>query len=301
MSTQTRARADGAAGEMTPRPFRVTRRHQETGDTWTLELAPLSDVPIIAAPGQFTMVYAFGVGEVPLSVTGCDPAMGDESVAGDDSVAAGTDSPLVHTVRAVGAVTEAICASRPGDVLGVRGPFGRGWPVGAAAGLDVVVVAGGLGLAPLRPVVRQILRRRADYGNVVVLVGTRTPADILYRRELAGWQDRTDLQALVTVDGARPGWDGRVGVVTTLLPHVRFDPARTVAFTCGPEIMMRLTARALVDAGVLADRIHLSMERNMHCGLGHCGRCQLGPLMLCLDGPVCGYDRLEPLLAVREL
>ncbi|MCK9930595.1 FAD/NAD(P)-binding protein [Frankia sp. Mgl5] len=288
MSTETRTRADGAAGEMTPRPFRVTRRRQETRDTWTLELEPLSGAPIGAEPGQFTMVYAFGVGEVPLSVAACpEPA--------------GTGGPLVHTVRAVGAVTAAICAARTGDVLGVRGPFGRGWPMSAAAGSDVVVVAGGLGLAPLRPVVRRILGRRDAYGEVVVLVGSRTPVDLLYRRELAGWQDRADLQALVTVDGGAPGWRGRVGLVTALLGDVRFDPARAVAFTCGPEIMMRLTARALVDVGVPADRVHLSVERNMHCGVGHCGRCQLGPLILCLDGPVRDYDRLGPLLAVREL
>lgn len=279
---------------MTPRPFRVTRRRQETRDTWTLELEPLSGAPIGAEPGQFTMVYAFGVGEVPLSVAGCPGPAGGDGPAGDDG-------PLVHTVRAVGAVTEAICAARPGDVLGVRGPFGRGWPLSAAAGSDVVVVAGGLGLAPLRPLIRRILRRRDDYGEVAVLVGSRTPADLLHRRELAGWQERADLQALVTVDGGEPGWRGRVGLVTALLRDVRFDPARAVAFTCGPEIMMRLTARALVDVGVPADRVHLSVERNMHCGLGHCGRCQLGPLILCLDGPVHGYDRLGPLLAVREL
>lgn len=273
---------------MTPRPFRVTRRRQETRDTWTLELEPLSGAPIGAEPGQFTMVYAFGVGEVPLSVAACpEPA--------------GAGGPLVHTVRAVGAVTAAICAARTGDVLGVRGPFGRGWPMSAAAGSDVVVVAGGLGLAPLRPVVRRILGRRDAYGEVVVLAGSRTPVDLLYRRELAGWQDRADLQALVTVDGGEPGWRGRVGLVTALLGDVRFDPARAVAFTCGPEIMMRMTARALVDVGVPADRVHLSVERNMHCGVGHCGRCQLGPLILCLDGPVRDYDRLGPLLAVREL
>ena len=290
MSTETRRGAEVAAGEMTPRPFRVTARDRETHDTWTLRLLPRSGPPIGNKPGQFTMVYVPGVGEVPLSVSA------DTAPGGPDR-----ERPLVHTVRAVGAVTEAICATRPGGVLGVRGPFGQGWPLESAVGADVLVIAGGLGLAPLRPLVQRILRRRRDFGEVAVLYGSRTPADILYRRELAAWGDRPDLQTLVTVDGAGPGWDGRVGVVTALVPSARFDPAGTVAFVCGPEIMMRLTARTLVDAGIPAGRIHLSMERNMHCGLGHCGRCQLGPLILCLDGPVVGYDRLDRLLAVREL
>jgi len=214
---------------------------------------------------------------------------------------------LVHTVRAVGAVTESICAARPGDVFGVRGPFGRGWPLDALptadaeASPDVVVIAGGLGLAPLRPVVHWLLRHRGAFGEAVILVGARTPDDIAYVDELAAWSARSDLRVLTTVDHAYAGWDGRVGVVTALLGQVSFAPARTVALTCGPEIMMRLTARALVDAGVPAGRIHLSMERNMHCGLAHCGRCQLGPVLLCRDGPVVGYDRVGPLLDVREL
>lgn len=296
MSTATRG--DDGAGVMAPRSFRVTHRHRETRDTWTVQLQPRSGAPVGAEPGQFMMVYAFGVGEVPLSVA-ADP--GYSHPAGAARGPGGAGAPLVHTVRAVGAVTEAICAARPDEVLGVRGPFGRGWPLRAAAGSDVLVIGGGLGLAPLRPVVQRILRRRDEFGEVAVLAGSRTPADVLFREELAGWRRRTDLQTLVTVDGAEPGWDGRVGLVTALLPSVRFDPGRTVAFICGPEIMMRMTARALVDAGVPAGRIHLSMERNMHCGVGHCGRCQLGPLILCLDGPVVGYDCLGPLLAVREL
>jgi len=292
MSTGTRpspevaATVGPAAGALTPRLFRVAGRAQQTHDTWTLRLVPGDGgAPLVAAPGQFTMLYAFGVGEVPLSVS---------------SGSSGA-TPLVHTVRAVGAVTEAICAAKPGDALGVRGPFGRGWPLDETLGRDVLLIAGGLGLAPLWPVIQWILRRRDDIGHVSVLVGSRTPADVLYRAELAHLAARPDIQAVVTVDAADPGWDGRVGVVTALLPQARFDPARTVAFSCGPEIMMRLTAQALVDAGVPAHRVHLSMERNMHCGVGHCGRCQLGPLLLCLDGPVCDYDRLGPLLRIREL
>lgn len=286
LSSSPAAPAAPVVAEMTPRPFRVVDRVRETPDTWTLRLVPDDGGPTIdAVPGQFTMVYAFGVGEVPVSV----------SAVPSDGV------PLTHTVRAVGAVTEAICAAKPGDVLGVRGPFGRGWPLDQAVGRDVLVIAGGLGLAPLWPVVHALARRDSAGRAAAVLVGGRTPADLPYRDELARLAAQTGLQVLVTVDRADPGWDGRVGVVTALLPDARFDPARTVAFLCGPEVMMRVTAAALTDAGVPAHRVHLSMERNMHCGIGHCGRCQLGPMLLCLHGPVCDYGRLSPLLTIREL
>jgi NAD(P)H-flavin reductase len=268
---------------MTPRPFRVVRRSQETHDTWTLELSPVAGEPIVAEPGQFTMLYVFGVGEVPISVSG---------------EAGGR---LVHTVRAVGAVTRALCAAEPGAVVGVRGPFGRGWPLDEAAGADVVVVAGGLGLAPLRPLVRRVLRHRVDHGEVVVLVGGRSPAEILYPGELERLRQLRDVQVDVTVDTAGPEWSGRVGLVTALLADARFDPAATVAYACGPEIMMRVVARALLDAGVPGRAVHLSMERSMHCGVGHCGHCQLGPTLICRDGPVYSYDDVGPLMAVREL
>jgi NAD(P)H-flavin reductase len=276
---------------MIPRPFRVARRRRETPDTWTVELEPASGPTLIAEPGQFTMVYAFGVGEVPLSVAGGGSGNGRESRRGR----------LTHTVRAVGAVTQALCATPPGAAVGVRGPFGRGWPLAEAVGADVVVVAGGLGLAPLRPLVRRMLARRADYGRLAVLVGARTPADVPYRRELARGRERPDVQAVATVDTAGPGWTGRVGVVTALLADARFDPASTVAFTCGPEVMMRFAAGALLERGVPAERVHLSLERRMLCGLGHCGACQLGPLLLCRDGPVHRYADVGRLLTVREL
>jgi NAD(P)H-flavin reductase len=268
---------------MAPRPFRVTRRRRETADTWTLELEPLSGGGLDVAPGQFTMLYAFGIGEAPISVS---------HTAGDL---------LVHTVRAVGAVTEAICSSKPGTVLGVRGPYGNAWPVAQAADSDVVVVAGGIGLAPLRPAITHVLGSRGQYGEVAVLYGSRTPADLLYRRELERWRGRLDVQVDVTVDSATRDWFGKVGVVTKLLVGARFDPASTIALVCGPEIMMRFAAQALLERGVPSDRIYLSMERNMRCGLGHCGHCQLGPTLICRDGPVYRYDWLEPLMEVREL
>jgi len=272
-----------APGAMAPRPFRVVRRGRETADTWTLELEAVAGAPLEVAPGQFTMLYAFGIGEVPISVSG--------DVGGQ----------LVHTVRSVGAVTRAVCASRPGAVLGVRGPFGNSWPVEAAAGNDVVIVAGGIGLAPLRPALYHVLAHRDRYGDVALLYGSRTPGDLLYRRELERWRGRFDLQVDVTVDRGLEGWRGNVGVVPKLVAGARFDPESAVAMICGPEIMMRFAAEALVEHGLPPERIYVSMERNMRCGLGHCGHCQLGPTLICRDGPVYRWDEIEPLMEVREL
>jgi anaerobic sulfite reductase subunit B len=270
-------------GAMVPRPFRVVRRRRETSDTWTLELEPVGGEPLDVRPGQFTMLYAFGIGEVPISVSG---------EAG---------GPLIHTVRDVGAVTKAICASRPGTVLGVRGPFGNAWPVDAAAGSDVVIVAGGIGLAPLRPAVYHVLSHRSDYGEVALLYGSRTPADLLYRRELERWRGRFDLQVDVTVDRGTGGWRGEVGVVPKLIGGARFDPDAAMAMVVGPEIMMRFAAEALLERGISADGIYLSMERDMQCGLGHCGHCQLGPTLICRDGPVYRWDEIAPFMEIREL
>jgi NAD(P)H-flavin reductase len=268
---------------MAPRPFRVVRSRRETADTWTLELEPVEGAPLDFAPGQFTMLYAFGIGEVPISICG-EPG-----------------GRLVHTVRAVGAVTEAICASKPGAVLGVRGPFGRGWPVDEALGLDVVVVAGGLGLPPLRPALYECLRRRQEYGDVVLLYGSRTPADLVYRREVERWRSRFDVEVDVIVDRGESGWRGNVGVVPKLIASARFDPAAALAMICGPEIMMRFAAEAFLDRGLPAERIWISMERDMKCGLGWCGHCQLGPTLICRDGPVYRWDEIAPLMEVREL
>ena len=270
------------AGPMTPRPFRVVSRQRETRDTWTLELEPVAGKPLESLPGQFTMLYAFGIGEAPISISGR------------------SGSRLVHTVRAVGAVSEAICAARPGVVLGVRGPFGNSWPLAEIAGDDLVIVAGGIGLAPLRGAVYAALDRRAQFQEVAVLYGSRTPTDLLFVRELDRWR-RAGLQVEVTVDSAGPDWSGKVGVVGKLVANARFDPDCATCLLCGPEVMMRYTALALLDRGVPAERIFVSMERNMRCALGHCGHCQLGPTMICRDGPVYPYQLAEQLIAVREL
>jgi NAD(P)H-flavin reductase len=234
------------------------------------------------APGQFVMVYVFGVGEVPISVSG----------------AVERAAPLVLTVRSVGAVTRALCASVPGSVLGVRGPFGNGWPP-APPGGDVVVLAGGIGLAPLRGVVLRALARRAEHGEVAVLYGARSPGDLLYRGELELWRESATVD--VTVDAAGPGWSGKVGVVPQLVATAPFDPAAAAAYVCGPEIMMRFGIAALLDRGIAPERIHVSLERNMRCGVGLCGHCQLGPTLICRDGPVYDHATASPWLGVREL
>jgi NAD(P)H-flavin reductase len=231
------------------------------------------------------MLYVFGIGEVPISISG-DPTR---------------PQPLVHTVRAVGTVTRAICALQRGAVLGVRGPFGSAWPMGAAVGKDVVLVAGGLGLAPLRPALYHVLAQRQQYGKVVLLYGTRTPEDLLYRRQLERWRARFDLEVLVTVDRATSAWGGSVGVVTKLITRAPFDPSETVAMLCGPEVMMRFTTMALQQRGVAEDHIFVSMERNMKCAIGLCGHCQFGPSFLCKDGPVLCYDRIKPWFGQREV
>jgi NAD(P)H-flavin reductase len=271
---------------MLPQPYTVRRRYKETQDTCTLELAP-ADGPGVAsfAAGQCNMLYVFGMGEVPISISG-DPMQ---------------PQPLVHTIRAVGAVSRAICTLRRGAVLGVRGPFGSAWPMAAAVGKDVVLVAGGLGLAPLRPALYHVLAQREQYGKVMLLYGTRAPEDLLYRRQLEHWRARLDLEVLVTVDRATSAWRGSVGVVTKLLDRAPFDAPETVAMLCGPEVMMRFTIMALQQRGVAADQIFVSMERNMKCAIGLCGHCQFGPTFLCKDGPVLCYDRIKPWFGTREV
>jgi anaerobic sulfite reductase subunit B len=272
------------AGALVPELYRVVARIPETADTWTLRLAPLGEA-VSPAPGQFDMLYAFGVGEVPIST----------------SAAPGPGGELTHTIRAVGPVTNALCAAEPGAVVGVRGPFGTTWPLDEAAGGDLVVVAGGIGLAPLRPAVHHALANRDAYGAVCLLVGARTPSDLLFAAELDEWSARSDLEVGVTVDSAAGGWNGRVGLVTRLIPGAGFEPAAATALVVGPELMIRFTVAALVERGVPKERIHVSLERNMQCGVGHCGHCQLGPLLVCRDGPVVRYDAVESLLEVREL
>jgi NAD(P)H-flavin reductase len=164
-----------------------------------------------------------------------------------------------------------------------------------------VIVAGGIGLAPLRPAIYEILRHRRQFGKVALLYGARTPDEILFRREIERWRSRLDLEVMVTVDRAAGGWLGSVGVVTTLIPRISFALEDTVAFICGPEIMMRFSARDLIDRGIPPAQVHVSMERNMKCGVGLCGHCQWGADFVCKDGPVYTYAEAETRLAIREV
>jgi NAD(P)H-flavin reductase len=274
-----------AVDPFVPQPYRIQRARRELRDVMTLELVPVTGERPGFQPGQFNMLYAFGVGEVAISMSG-DP---------------GEPGRYVHTVRNVGAISGAIARLGLDAMVGLRGPFGTAWPTQEAEGSDVIFVAGGLGLAPLRPAIYQVLAHRSRYGRVVVLYGTRNPTEILYRNEIERWRRRLDVDVMVTVDRADAKWRGNIGVVPKLIPHARFDPNNTVAMICGPEVMMRFTASALYEIGLSFDRIYLSMERNMKCAIGLCGHCQFGPSFICKDGPVMRYDRIVDILAVREI
>jgi len=271
---------------MVTRPYVISRVIRELRDTFSMELEVPSDRGGFQfQPGQFNMLYVYGAGEIPISISG-DPA---------------EPGVLVHTTRAVGAVTKAMRRLKAGDSLGIRGPFGVGWPVKEAEGYDVVLVTGGIGLAPLRPVIYHLLANREKYGKIVLLYGARTPEDILYKKSWAKWRSRFDLETHVTVDRATGKWRGNVGVVPGLIKRAPFDPTQCLAMVCGPEVMMRFTIYELQKRGVADDRIYISMERNMKCGLGLCGHCQLGPLFVCKDGPVFCYDRIKDIFYKREM
>ena len=271
---------------MLPQLYQVQRVKREIPDTFTLELEPANGGAIPPfATGQFNMLYVYGVGEIPISISG-DPLK---------------PGPLIHTTRAVGTVSRAMQDLKPADIIGVRGPFGSHWPVELAEGKDVVIVAGGIGLAPLRSVMYTIRAGREKYGRVVLLYGARTPADILYRRELAHWRAQLDLDVFVTVDRATGSWKGNTNVITRLIPRASFDPHNIIALVCGPEIMMRFTTIELEKQGVAREDIFISMERNMKCAIGLCGHCQYGPYFVCKDGPVFQYSRVQTLLTTREV
>jgi anaerobic sulfite reductase subunit B len=270
-------------GPMVPEPYIVRSRGRETADTWTIELEPRAGEMIDAEAGQFAMLTAYGVGEVPISFSG-----------------RGADGSLVHTIRDVGAVTAELCRIPRGGTIGVRGPFGTTWPLEEARGADVVVLAGGLGLAPLRPAVEGLLARRDSYGRLLLLYGARTPGDLLYPQQLEDWRAE-GLDVRMTVDAGTRSWLDRVGFVSALLDDVTVDFESAVALVCGPEVMMRVTVGALLQRGISAERTYVSLERSMSCGIGHCGHCQLGPILICRDGPVLTWDEVARWLAVREL
>jgi len=271
---------------MVPRLWNVRRRRQETSDTFTLVIEPPEEASDYRfAPGQFNMLWVHGVGEVPISISS-DP----------------TRPHLVeHTTRVVGAVTRAMSSFRRGDQIGVRGPFGTPWPIEESAGRDVVVIAGGIGLAPLRPAILRLLATRDRFRRFSVLFGARTPGDILFLKDLQAWSASFNIEVLVTVDRAEQGWHGNVGVVPALVRRAPFSGPETVAMICGPELMIRATVGELEHRGVERRNIHVSLERNMKCGVGLCGHCQLGSHFICRDGPVFPHSRVSKVLAEREL
>jgi NAD(P)H-flavin reductase len=264
---------------MVPTAYRVRDRRRETHDTVTLVLAPTAVPLAVPEPGQFMMVWSPGVGEVPVSVAGCSVE----------------SSELHFTVRAVGATSAALVAAAPGAVLGLRGPFGRAWTVPSPE-QGVVVVAGGLGLAPLRMLVERLLDQERS-GPVELVVGARNPAEIVYEDLLVGWGRRARVS--LSVDRPSRSWRGDVGLVTSALSRLELA-AGTRAAVCGPEIMMRLVAGDLLAAGLRADDIEVSLERSMACAVGHCGRCQLGPVLVCRDGAVMPWSSAAPLMEVRR-
>lgn len=270
---------------MTTTPVSVKKILWENDDTFTLTL-DMSAVPGFSfLPGQFNMLYVFGVGESAISISS-HPTR---------------SSTIEHTIHRVGTVTSALSQIRRGDVIGVRGPFGTSWPLDAARGKDVCIIAGGIGLAPLRPVIYSLLEERNAFGRIVILYGARSPLDLLYRVALEHWGDEQDVEVLVTVDRGDSSWKGHIGVVSSLLSYIKLDIANTIAYVCGPEIMMKYCIEELIQRGVDPQSIWMSMERNMKCGIGVCGHCQFGPTFICKDGPVFSLPHVRTLLERKEL
>lgn len=262
---------------MQPTPYRVVATAVESADVTTLTLVAVDAALPAALPGQFMTVWVFGVGEIPISVSRTGPA-----------------GEVLLTVRTVGRTSAAMVAASVGDVIGLRGPFGTAWPVAAAAGRDIVVMAGGLGIAPLRMAIDQLVAAQAQL--LTVILGTREPAQLLFGADVDRWR-AAGAHVHLTVDAADRTWNGAVGTATAMLQ--RLDVHHDVAFVCGPEMMMTSGARAAIALGAQPHDVWVSLERNMHCGIGHCGRCQLGPHLLCRDGAVVRWDTVEQLLEVR--
>ena len=272
---------------MIPLPVAIKRIAWETDDTFTILLDPQSmdGNAYTFQPGQFNMLYVFGKGESAISISS-DPAKA---------------ATIAHTIHRVGTVTSALSQMKRGDTIGMRGPFGSSWPLTAAKGLDVCVVAGGIGLAPLRPTLYTLFRRRKDYGRIILLYGARSPLDLLYRVELEQWSKLYDVDVLVTVDRGDSTWKGHIGVVTHLFNYLKLDTHATLAMVCGPEVMMYYTVHELLKRGLAPDKVYLSLERNMKCAVGFCGHCQYGPYFICKDGPVFAYPQVQHLFEKKEI
>lgn len=268
-----------------PQSYRVRQNKRESYCAVTLYLEPINGDRVMEfKPGQFNMMYAHANGEVPISI--CGRAEGPT---------------LLHTVNEVGPVSRALGRMEPGSIVGLRGPYGTSWPLESIEGGDVLLVAGGIGMASLRSEIHRLGENRDRYGNICILYGARTPRDLVYGDEFDRWQHKYDMQLMLTVDSPDEHWKHAVGVVPTLVEHADFEPDRAAAMICGPEIMMRFTVEELLDQGLAPEQIYLSLERNMVCGIGLCGHCQLGTEFVCMDGPVFHYPQIAPLTRIKEL
>jgi NAD(P)H-flavin reductase len=273
---------------MVPTVATITAVHDESSNTRTYVLEiddPVHRRNYRFQAGQFNMIYVFGVGEAAISISS-DPGQTDT---------------LAHTIRHVGSVTRALGRMRVGDKVGLRGPFGNGWPVAQCRGKDVVMVAGGIGLAPLRPLIYSILANRRQFGRVILVYGGRSPGDLLYRDQLAVWRDDAEFETLVSVDYAIEEWHGPVGVVTDLIKRLRLRPEQTAVMVCGPRIMNRYVAWQILRLRVPEQQLFVSLERNMRCGVGRCGHCQYGPKFVCKDGPVFSYASVRNIFGKEEV
>ncbi|MBK1735996.1 Ni/Fe hydrogenase subunit gamma [Halorhodospira abdelmalekii] len=287
---------------MAPVPWRIEAVTAEVadGEVFTWSLSPLeSQGEPLPQPGQFNMLYLFGIGEAAISVSGIPgrDGTGCATLSSPPPLAGG----VVHTIRAVGSVTRAMQALSAGTVIGLRGPFGSCWPVAAAEGRDLILVAGGIGLAPLRPVLHEIAARRRSFGRVLLCYGARSPRDLIFRSELERWEEECEIELRIAVDRGTAAWSGHVGVVTELLDRGGFSGRNALAMICGPEIMMDYSVQALRRRGVPKEAIFVSMERSMRCAVGFCGHCQIGADFVCRDGPVFPYPRMEPAFRIQEL
>ena len=287
MNQEVLVEADMRVDPMIPHMMAIKKTVWETDDTFTLQLESADPGRRVFSflPGQFNMLYVFGMGESAISISS-DPAK---------------PTMLAHTIHRVGTVTNALSQMRRGDIVGLRGPFGSNWPIEKANGFDVCVVAGGIGLAPLRPVLYSLFRRRRDYGRVLLLYGARSPLVLLYRVELEQWSKLYDVEVLVTVDRRDSTWKGYIGVVPNLLSYLQLDARATIAMVCGPEVMMQFTITEILRRGIPKEQIFLSMERNMKCAVGFCGHCQYGPKFICKDGPVFALTQISDLFEKKEL
>jgi NAD(P)H-flavin reductase len=275
-----------AGSDRLPREAEVVERVQESGTIFTLRLRftdPAQHAAYRFAPGQFNMLYLYGVGEIPISIVS-DPE--DEHL-------------FDHTIRELGRVTRGFAQLKAGDRIGVRGPYGHGWPLRQAERQDVVIITGGLGCAPVVSVINYVMRRRSRFGRLTIMQGVKHTGDLIWRSRYEEWARVPNTRVLVAADVGAPLWPWHVGRVTELFDQIAIDPLRTTAMLCGPEVMMQVAAQQLLARAMPEGSIWLSMERSMHCGVGLCGHCQLGGLFLCKDGPIFHYGAVKTLLGVK--